>query len=368
MPPDKVTIKKNKIKLLKQEAANDLSFIYYGDFSDQINDALIPLAEVVIGHSNIDMKIRKRAFYIFVECIQNVNRHHCKEKRLKTFPKEIFSIRQKKGRFNIAFGNVLKNSMVGDLKSKIDRLNQTSVEELNIEYKKILRDTILSKLGGAGLGLIEVARKSGNKIQYSFERLDGKRSYFSMETNVNEPDSDQDFYEFQGLEDMRLYKDVFQGYQFGFLLKTNTDSLVALKEKNLFSYLNLLDKSFFFKVKEPESYINAILEIMLNNSMEKGINDNDLILQLETKKENKYFNLCWAGKKKEIQKCADLLSKNLNQEISLSKQKQKVSNDKRRLIELLSLLQGKTNEKTSLQLADGFPGKQMLILQTPLEV
>ena len=368
MPPGKIILNKNKIKLLKQEAANDLSFIYYGDFSDQINDALIPLAEVVIGHSNVDMKIRKRAFYIFVECIQNVNRHHYKEKRLKTFPREIFSIRQKNERFNIAFGNVLDSSFVGDLKSKIDMLNQTSVEDLNIEYKKILRDTILSKLGGAGLGLIEVARKSGNKIQYSFEPLDDKRSYFSMETNVNEPDSDKDFHEFKGLEDMRLYKDVFQGHQFGFLLKTSADSLASLKEKNLFSYLNLLDKTFFFKVKEPESYINAILEIVLNNCMEKGEKENNLILQLETKKKKKYFNLCWTGKKEGIQKYADLLSKNLNQDSSLSKQQKKASSDKKKLIELLTLLQGKTIEKTNLQLAKGFPGEQMLILQTPLEI
>lgn len=364
----KITINRNKIDLFKQETTNDLSFIYYGKFSDQINDALIPLAEVVIGNSKVDMKIRKRAFYIFVECIQNVNRHHCKGKRLKSFPREIFSIRQKKDRFNIALGNVLDNSSVKALKSKIDELNQTSVEELNIEYKKILRDTILSKLGGAGLGLIEVARKSGNKIQYNFEQLDDKQSYFSMETNINEPDTDQDFPEFQGLEDVRLYKNVFQGHQFGFLLKANADSLLVLKEKNLFSFLNLLDKSFFFKVKEPESYINAILEIVLTDCMEKGKKDNDLILQLETKKENKYFNLCWAGKKKEMQKCAELLSKNLKPGILFSKQKQKISNDKKKLIELLSLLQGKTGKKTSLQLAEGFPGEQMLILQTPLEV
>jgi len=368
MPPDKNIIKKNKIDLFKQEMANDLSFIYYGDFSDQINDALVPLAEVVIGNSNVDMKIRKRAFYIFVECIQNVNRHHCKEKRLKTFPKEIFSIRQKKDRFNIAFGNVLDSSLVGDLKSKIDVLNQTSVEDLNIEYKRILRDTILSKLGGAGLGLIEVARKSGNKIKYNFERLNDQRSYFSMETNVNEPNSDQEFLEFHGLEDICLYKDVFDGYKFGFLLKTSAESLAALKEQNLFSFLNLLEESLFFKVKKPESYINAIIEIALNNCKGKGKKDNDLTLQLETKRKNKYFNLCWAGKKKEIQKCADLLSNILNRKNFVSKKKQKASSDKQKIIELLSLLQGKIDEKSSLQLTEGFPGEQMLILQTPIEI
>ena len=250
MSPGKNTIKKNKIDLFKQESKNDLSFIYYGDFSDQINDVLIPLAEVVIGNSQVAMKIRKRAFYIFVECIQNVNRHHYKGKKIKTLPREIFSIRQKQDRFNIAFGNVLDNSLVGDLKLKIDELNQTTVEELDIEYKKILMDTVLSKLGGAGLGLIEVARKSGNKIKYNFDRLNSKRSYFSMETNVNEPNSDQNFPEFHGLEDICLYKDVFRGHQFGFLLKSSTSSWLALKEKSYFSFINLLDKSFFFKVKE----------------------------------------------------------------------------------------------------------------------
>lgn len=367
MTHDKTIINKSKIDLFKQEAANDLSFIYYGDFSDQINDALIPLAEVVIGGSKVDMKIRKRAFYIFVECIQNVNRHHYKEKKPKSFPREIFSIRQKQDRFNIALGNVLDNSFVGDLKSRIDELNKTPVEELNIEYKRILRDTVLSKLGGAGLGLIEVARKSGNKIQYDFNHLDDKRSYFSMETNVNKPDSTQDFPEFHGLEDIRFYKEIFRGHQFGFLLKSSAGSWYAMKERNYFSFLNLLDKSGFFKAKESESYVSAIVETVLNNYIEKDKENNGLILQLETTEENKYFSLCWAGKANEIQKYTKLLSESLDQELSLSKMKQRAGTDKN-LMELLYLLQGRIDEQTSFQLTESNTGEKMLILQTPLEL
>jgi len=368
MSPGKSIIKKSKIDLFKKEAANDLSFIYYGDFSDQINDALIPLAEVVIGNSNVAMKIRKRAFYIFVECIQNVNRHHCKEKRAKTFPGEIFSIRQKQDRFNIAFGNVLDNSMVGDLKLKIDQLNQTTVEELDIEYKRILMDTVLSKIGGAGLGLIEVARKSGNKIQYNFDRLSDKKSYFSMETNVNDPGADQDLPDFNGLEDIRFYKNIFQNHRFGFFLKSSKNAWLTLKERNCLSLINFLDKPLFFKVKESESFTNSIIKTILKFQSFTGDKENGgLIMQLETTAKNKYFSLAWAGKEKEMQNCANLLSASLNHETYPPKLKQRPGGDND-LIELLSLLKGKSLEKTSLQLADDFSKTQMLILQVPLEL
>jgi len=42
----------------------------------------------------------------------------------------------------------------------------------------------ISNKGGAGLGLIDMARKSGNKLLYAFEKVDEKFSYFYLHTEI----------------------------------------------------------------------------------------------------------------------------------------------------------------------------------------
>ena len=42
-----------------------------------------------------------------------------------------------------------------------------------------------SKKGGAGLGLIEMAKKTGNKLDYDFITLDDEFSYFILSKTVD---------------------------------------------------------------------------------------------------------------------------------------------------------------------------------------
>ncbi len=363
MSAEAYKIKDKGLKLYKQEADNEMSFIYYGHFSDRVNDSLVPLAEIFIGKSQVDLKIRKRAFYIFVECIQNVNRHSSKGKRSKSFPHEIFSIRQKQNRFNIAFGNVMPNSKVGFLKSKIDDLNKTSVEKLNLKYKRILKDTVLSKLGGAGLGLIEVARKSGNKIRYKFDKLDDSYSYFSMETNINEPGQETTLPKFDGLSCLDLYKQEFSKHKFGFFLKAPRETFLELKERNLFVLMNKLDKPGFFKLKNPENYLSAIIESINGNCMEELLPGKGLILKLERVEKERYFNLCLNGNDVQVEDCVDDLRKNIDKQEtgnSIAKKTYK------QFFELLNLLQYNTKQKTLIETGHHYPGNKFLIIRTPL--
>jgi len=365
MPAERSVTDNTRLRLFKQESANDLSFIYYGVFSDRINDSLVPLAEVVIGNSKVGLKIRKRAFYIFVECIQNVNRHRSKEKRNKNFPREIFSIRQKDNRFNVAFGNVMNKSKEDALRSKIEELNETPVEELNLEYKRILRDTVLSKLGGAGLGLIEVARKSGNKIKYRFDDLDPDRSYFMMETNINEPNTGIDFPEFDGLTNIDLYKEVFNANSFGFVLKANNDSLLELKSRNLFSLMNTLDEKGFFRVKNFESYLGAIIELIVKNCTNKPLMQSGFIVKLEAGSDGKYLSFCWSGTEEQVIECAEGLQSSIK-ELNQGKGKPKGGSIKK-FLELMTLLQYNSRKKIQLETRDYEPGKKFLIIRAPLD-
>jgi len=42
----------------------------------------------------------------------------------------------------------------------------------------------LSEKGGAGLGFIDIARKTGQKLVYSFLKIDEEKSFFVLTTTI----------------------------------------------------------------------------------------------------------------------------------------------------------------------------------------
>ena len=53
-------------------------------------------------------------------------------------------------------------------------------EELKELYRGILDVGTVTSGNGAGLGLIDLARKSGRKVSYNFEEIDDKFSFFTL--------------------------------------------------------------------------------------------------------------------------------------------------------------------------------------------
>ena len=51
-------------------------------------------------------------------------------------------------------------------------------------YKKQLREGILSPKGGAGLGFIDIRRKTGNHLDYSFVKIDKETSFFIFTSTI----------------------------------------------------------------------------------------------------------------------------------------------------------------------------------------
>jgi len=244
--------------LIREMIQNNLSMVYYGNFSDKVNDTLIPFAESLLGQAEAELMIRKRAFYILVECIQNINRHHAHVKKSDTIPREIFMVRERDKRFDIALGNVLKSENVKRLHSKLSKLNQLSEKAINAYYKNILKENVLTHRGGAGLGLIEVARKSGSKTRFHFEELNKKYSFFSMETRVNNTVAKKEFPEFDGLNDIEKLLKYYRNHHFGLLLKSPFGFYSLSQVVSVINYLNNLDEQHFITDDQMADYLSEV--------------------------------------------------------------------------------------------------------------
>jgi hypothetical protein len=84
--------------------------------------------------------------------------------------------------------NIIKTINIESVKSRIDSINQCFDKTdcdvlLNQKYKEKLQERPMPK-EGASLGLIDVARKSENRLLYLFETIDAENSMFTILVRV----------------------------------------------------------------------------------------------------------------------------------------------------------------------------------------
>ena len=98
----------------------------------------------------------------------------------------IFMIGKLDGQYNIITGNYIANENVSGLKRRLDDVNALSKEELKDYYKQILNNGEMSLKGGGGLGMIDIARKTGQKLNYNFQPIDDNLSFFTLNIKISQ--------------------------------------------------------------------------------------------------------------------------------------------------------------------------------------
>ena len=176
-----------------------IKLVYHGLISSEKADTLINIFEQLIGQNEASVKIQKRAFYILVEALQNVVRHQAKPDSPLTRNGGTLIFQYLDGQFMFTLKNLVETGHTDSLKKKIDSLNKMNKDNLNKYYKKILKNDVLSDKGGAGLGLIEIARKSENTLHYDIREADDTYSYFYLNMLVTDPNKKHETFPENGI-------------------------------------------------------------------------------------------------------------------------------------------------------------------------
>lgn len=170
-----------------------LSFTYRGPFHESLTERVVDISENTIADNQGLPKINRKVSFLLVECFQNIIKHGEKLAKLKHNKQDegLFSFKNIGNAYVINSINVVKNEEVAELKEMVDQINKLSKEELRSLYKKQLVENELSHKGGAGLGLIELARKSGQRLEYEFERLDDDLQLFHQQVLFKREEDNQ---------------------------------------------------------------------------------------------------------------------------------------------------------------------------------
>lgn len=170
----------SQIRKLMNESQIMLS--YRGEMSQEIVMALLNLTENKLNQTNYDTTIKSRVFGVMVECLQNITHHNEKSEYDKS---NMFMIGCSNVGYIIYSGNVIKKENIRELKEKIQEINTMTENELKEFYKYWMKNEPLTEKSGFGLGLIHIARKTGNALDFDFEQIDYDHYFFSLSTLVD---------------------------------------------------------------------------------------------------------------------------------------------------------------------------------------
>ena len=161
----------------------DILACFIGNISHQTNTSLLNNMRSKLDGLETDPSpaVKKKLVNVMVECLDNINRHSQPE----TAGNSIFILCRKDEYFEVITGNKVNTEAVHGFVEKIEKINFMERSELREWYNTIIAEGEVSNKGGAGIGLIDIALKSGNKLEYETRKLADNTSFLILKARVN---------------------------------------------------------------------------------------------------------------------------------------------------------------------------------------
>lgn len=162
---------------------------FKGELTAELLNSILSVVEEKLAHFDESASIRKKVFNVLVEVLQNLYHHRgaspiFQSQNGSQTSSVIIMIAKNATGYSIFTGNFIENQNVGKLKNRLEEINSMSKADLKALYKSVLNNGVMSEKGGGGLGMIDIARKAGEKLEYGFIPFDDQNSFFSLNVKV----------------------------------------------------------------------------------------------------------------------------------------------------------------------------------------
>lgn len=151
---------------------------------DNIADILNKI-EVKLELNGVENKLIKKVYNVAVEALQNIF-HHSESPYGENKDYAAFILKQSDiENFTITTGNYANKKKFRLLKDRLEQINYLGPQELRILYKIILNNQEFSEKGGGGLGMIDIAKKTGNKLNYNFYEINTNYFFYTFSVAIS---------------------------------------------------------------------------------------------------------------------------------------------------------------------------------------
>lgn len=155
-------------------------FAHHGPLDHDRIQELLAISEAESVRLEEGISTRKRMMNVLVEGLENVHRHALQTHRDAGFA---LLVRTANG-YTVTFGNAVPLAMAALLTHRVGILNEMDDTDLKEHYLKLLANSARSDQGGAGLGLLTMARRCKRPIHVRTTKLCAQSALLTMELCV----------------------------------------------------------------------------------------------------------------------------------------------------------------------------------------
>jgi hypothetical protein len=169
----------------------DVIVQFNGIISSERISELLDSIEKELENRNEKAKLKKKVYNVMVEALQNLFHHSEKLPGNQDAENEnkfaIFVLgKESETKYSLQCGNFILNRKIKILRDRIEQINYLTLNEVKILYQLILNNNEYSNKGGGGLGLIDIAKRTGNRLEYKFQNYNELYSFFCLKVLITD--------------------------------------------------------------------------------------------------------------------------------------------------------------------------------------
>ena len=155
--------------------SKNVKLVYKGEISHQVTKAFTSLTETNMMVEEESNSVQKKVFH--ADYMDNEEGHE--------EGSGVFLVCKDEENYVITTGNILQKHKESIIANVLDKINSLDKEGLKALYKQQIKEGRLSDKGGAGLGFIDIAKKTGNPLAYKFVPINDDYSFFIISSTIS---------------------------------------------------------------------------------------------------------------------------------------------------------------------------------------
>ncbi|MFH0998782.1 MAG: SiaB family protein kinase [Pseudomonadota bacterium] len=169
------------VKLREAFFNNGIMICFNGPFSHSIIEEIGMAVKRHLQDKDVGKDAVTDVFAVYIEQTQNVKKYIAKKNfRVHAYNDSIITIARKEEKYIISSGNVIAKEDTPALLEKLEQINSLDKPGLKKRYRLQLRSELPAGSSGAGLGLIDIARRASEKMTYTVDEIDPSHDFFSL--------------------------------------------------------------------------------------------------------------------------------------------------------------------------------------------
>jgi hypothetical protein len=161
--------------------------IYEGEVNQTVIKAFVANIERDLIEAEEPQKVIRRVYHAIVESLQNMSRHADSWSTGKTAERSrgLLILKKTEEAYIVTTGNLIAKERLQSTMDRIQQVNDLDADGIKALYRERMREGKISERGGAGLGFIDLVKKTGNPIGIEHEHANDMVDFLLLSVRVN---------------------------------------------------------------------------------------------------------------------------------------------------------------------------------------